>query len=121
MVCHWSRRTLTIHRGVFCLHPSTLSVRMMPVTGSTVLSIVSMLTTCVHFEFGYLRHMPITTWDQGWLENDLARQRPRTESGKNALIIEWLRKEMHFIVANEKTEGSTFSQSSPSSKLVDET
>ena len=59
------RCTLTIHAGALCLQPKTLSVRIIPVTGSIDLSIVSMLTTCVHFEFGYLCHMPITTWDQG--------------------------------------------------------
>lgn len=72
--------TLTIHAGAFCLHPNTLSVRMMPVFGSTVLSTVSMLTTWVHFEFGYLCHIPITTWDQGWLAKHFST--PRTAEEK---------------------------------------
>jgi len=66
--------TLTIHIGAFCLQPSTLSVRMIPVCWSTERSIVSMLTTCVHFELGYLCHMPITTWDHGCLKKTDERQ-----------------------------------------------
>lgn len=67
---HWTARwwrTLTIHPGAFCLQPSTLSVRMTPVFGLIVRSKTSMLTTCEHFGLGYFLHMPITTWDHGWL------------------------------------------------------
>ena len=54
-------RTFTIHVGVFCLHPSTRSVLMIPVRGSTERSTTSTLMTCEHLELGYLCHIPIMT------------------------------------------------------------
>lgn len=68
------RHTLTIHFGVFCVQPSTRSVRMIPVSGSTVRSRTSMVWTCVQCGLGYLCHIPITTCDQGWLGQNFQRE-----------------------------------------------
>jgi len=67
-------KNLTIHPGVFCLHPRTLSVRMIPVLGSMERSMVSTVRTWAQCWFGYLCHMPIRTWDHGWLyRNDVEK------------------------------------------------
>ena len=54
---------------------------------------VSMLMTCVHLEFGYLCHIPMITWDQGWLRGECEKTcKPKS---KDILVVEDLRKEVH--------------------------
>lgn len=71
--------------GAFCLHPIILSVLTSPDLGSKVRSNTSTEVTCEEDGFGYLCHIPITTWDQGWLEKQskaagIARRKKRTRS-----------------------------------------
>ena len=66
---------------------------MIPVFGSTERSMVSMLMTCVHLEFGYLCHIPMITWDQGWLRGE--REKTCKPKVKDILVVEDLRKEVH--------------------------
>lgn len=76
------------------MQPSTRSVRMIPVSASTVRSMTSIVWTCVQWGLGYLCHIPMTTCDHVCL---WARQLIFLGSFEAAysLVSEVLRKEVH--------------------------